>query len=118
VRTDIDVLLGAADVFLFPSLYEGLGVSLLQALGSEVPSITTNRPPMNTIVTAGQTGWLVPAQDAESIAAAVLEVIKHPDRSRVIAMEGRRHVLDLYDSNEVARRIEALYLSIMAALET
>ena len=52
-RSDVPRLLGAADVFVFPSLFEGLGVSLLQAMGRALPVVTTDRRPMSDVVDDG-----------------------------------------------------------------
>ncbi len=81
-RSDVPRLLGAADVFVFPSLFEGLGVSLLQAMGRALPVVTTDRRPMSDVVEDGITGVLVPTENPAAIATAVARLFNDPGGTR------------------------------------
>ena len=71
-RQDVLQLLGASDLFVFPSVYEGLGVSLLEAMAAGLAVITTDRPPMSEVVDHDVNGVLVPAGDPTAIASLIL----------------------------------------------
>ncbi len=72
-REEIPSLYGAADVFVFPSLFEGFGLPLLEALSSGCPVVASNRQPIPEII--GSAGLLVDLSDADSFAAAIHRVI-------------------------------------------
>jgi glycosyltransferase involved in cell wall biosynthesis len=109
-RSDVPRLLGAADVFVFPSLFEGLGVSLLQAMGRALPVVTTNRRPMSDVVDDGTTGVLVPAEDPAAIAEMVTRLFADPAERNRLGAAARQEVAGEYDADEVAARVERFYL--------
>jgi len=115
VRPDIPRLLAAADIFVFPSLYEGLGVSLLQAMGSGLACVTTDRPPMTEVVSHHETGLLVPAQDPTAVANAVLELATDVSLRHRLGNAARDRIIREFSSGDVAHRIEELYRTAILA---
>lgn len=113
VRDDIRSLMPAADVFVFPSLYEGLGVSLLEAMAAGLAVVVTDVPPMNELVEQGKTGMLVPPRDPEAIARAVRTLAMDEDLRRALGNLARAHVIANFDAEDTARRLEALYLDVL-----
>lgn len=71
-RTEVSDLYAAADLFVFPSLSDGFGITQLEAMSHGLPVITTNR--CGEVVTHGEDGALVPAADAEGLAAAIVDI--------------------------------------------
>jgi glycosyltransferase involved in cell wall biosynthesis len=112
-RSDVARLLGAADVFVFPSLFEGLGVSLLQAMGRGLPVVTTDRRPMSDVVDDGVTGLLIPAEDAAAIASAVATLHADPALRARLGAAARKEVATHYDADEIAARVERFYLGAL-----
>lgn len=109
VRQDIPELLIAADVFMFPSLYEGLGVSLLQAMGSGLAPITTNRPPMTEVVSHNVTGLLIEPQDESSLAEAVVTLATDDMLRKRLGKAAREFIIAGFDASTVAERLEGFY---------
>lgn len=73
-RTDVPDLMCAADVLSFPSRWEGLGGTLVEALALRLPLVASNLTPVAEVV--GDVGWpLVPPDDPESLADALLSVL-------------------------------------------
>ncbi len=70
-RSDVPVLLQGLDVFALSSLSEGYSMALLEACAAALPMIATDVGGNREIVRDGQTGLLVPAQDAPALAAAL-----------------------------------------------
>ena len=70
VRTDVADLLSAADVFAFPSLFEGLGGAAVEALGLGLPIVASDIPALRELI-GDDGGWLVPTGDTEALAAAL-----------------------------------------------
>ncbi len=112
-RGDIPELMAAADAFVFPSLFEGLGVALLEAMAGGLPVVTTDVAPMNTIVTHGETGLLVPPRDAAAIAGAVARLVDDIELGARLGAAAREHILANYPSDRAAAAIEHLYLDVL-----
>jgi glycosyltransferase involved in cell wall biosynthesis len=70
-REDASTLIAAWDIFLMPSLWEGFGLVLLEAMSKRVPVIGSNVSAIPEIVQHGQTGLLVPARNPDSLAQAI-----------------------------------------------
>jgi glycosyltransferase involved in cell wall biosynthesis len=90
VRRDVPDLLCAADVFVFPSLYEGLGGAVLEAMALEVPIVATSIPAFREVLAEGSCARLVPMADPAAISDAVLETLAEPmetERRRRAALE-------------------------------
>ena len=112
-RDDVPDLMAAADVFVFPSLFEGLGVSLLEAMAHSLPVVTTNVAPMNGIVTHRRTGILVPPRDAVAVAAAIDELATDGLLARSLGQAAHTHVATDYRLDEAAAAIEHLYADVL-----
>lgn len=113
VREDIPRLLAAGDVFVFPSLYEGLGVSLLQAMAAGLACVTTDRRPMTEVVSHEINGLLVPAQDSAAIAAAVIRLAGDSSLRRRLGEQARADVVARYNADDIAKQVERLYLETL-----
>lgn len=113
IRDDIPRLLAAADVFVFPSLYEGLGVALLEAMASGLPCVTTDQDPMAEVVAHEESGLLVPLGDPAAIAEAVTRLARDPDLCRRLGDRARQSTLERFDLNRTAADIEKLYLDVI-----
>jgi glycosyltransferase involved in cell wall biosynthesis len=70
VRDEMPALYAAHDIFVFPSLIEGMPLSLLEAMAAGMPVVTTNTSGMADLVENGLNGLLVPSADAEALANA------------------------------------------------
>lgn len=112
-RDDVPALMAAADAFVFPSLFEGLGVALLEAMASSLPVVTTDVAPMNTIVTHGETGLLVPPRDAAAVAGAVARLVDDAELGERLGAAAREHVVANYPLDRAAAAIEHLYLEVL-----
>jgi len=108
-RKDISELMAGADIFAFPSLFEGLGVSLLEAMASRLATVVSDIAPMNRIVEDGVTGVLVPAADADSIAEQLIGLAGDPEERRRLGDSAREQVESNYRISAATRAIEDLY---------
>ena len=114
-RTDVAALVKAADVFVFPSLYEGLGVSLLEALALGAAVATSDIEPMNEVVTDGKNGRLFEPMSPSGIATVVTELLADSDQRERLGGAGRVTVSDGYAADAAAQRLEQLYRSVLEA---
>ena len=86
-RDDLPEVLAAADLFVFPSLYEGLPGAVIEAMALGLPVVASDIPPVREVVEPDASALLVPPGDPESLAAAIDAMLT--DRARAAAF-GRR----------------------------
>ncbi|MGH7753554.1 MAG: glycosyltransferase, partial [Gemmatimonadales bacterium] len=75
-RDDVDRVMAALDLFVLPSLWEGFGLVLLEAMRAGRAIVASAVSAIPEIVTDGQTGLLVPPRDPESLAAAIVGLLR------------------------------------------
>ncbi len=108
---DVRPALGAASVYVLPSYREGMPRTVLEAMAMGRPVITTNVPGCRDTVTPGVNGYLVPANDPQAIAAAMLKFIHKPDLAESMGRMSRRFAEERYDVRKInAVMIEAMRL--------
>jgi glycosyltransferase involved in cell wall biosynthesis len=78
-RADIMSLLQAADFFCLPTLHEGLGSSILEAMSAGLPVIATRVGGIPEIIEDGRNGILIPPSDPGALADAMVEMATRPD---------------------------------------
>jgi glycosyltransferase involved in cell wall biosynthesis len=105
-------LYAAHDVFLFPSLMEGLPSVLLEAMATGMPVITTETCGMPDIVENGHNGILIPPANATSIEDAVLRLAKSRELRQQLG-EAARETMKRYTWERAAQQLETLYLHII-----
>jgi glycosyltransferase involved in cell wall biosynthesis len=108
-RRDISDLLAASDLFVLPSLWEGLPMALLEAMASGLPVVATEVSGSREVVTDGETGWVVPPADAERLAEAIVTLLEHPAEAMRRAQAGRFHVERHYSARTQAARHAELF---------
>lgn len=114
-RTDVARLLAAADVFCLPSHFEGLPMSVIEAMLTGLPVIATDiRGPREQVV-EGRTGLLVPPATVAPLAAALTRLADDPALRAAMGAAGRARALDLFDEAKVLARTVALLEGAPAA---
>ena len=101
VREQLDT----ADIFVLPSLAEGIPVVLMEAMSCGVPSVTTPVNGIPELVVDGQTGLLATPGDVDSLADRLQSLIESPERRRDIALRAHDRVREGFD---LARNVAAL----------
>lgn len=113
-REDIAQILRSFDVFVLPSLAEGISNTILEAMASGLPVIATDVGGNAELIEASRTGELVPAGDDEALARALLAYASNPERARSAGVAGRARVERLYGLDTMVARYAALYERLMA----
>jgi glycosyltransferase involved in cell wall biosynthesis len=90
VRADARAIVGAADVLVLPSRWEGLPLVVLEALAAGTPVVATAVRGVRELLTDGVNALLVPPEDPPALAAAVERVLAEPALAASLAAEGRR----------------------------
>ena len=105
-------LMPAFDVFCLPSLYEGMPVSLLEAMAQGIPIVATSVGGVPEVATNERDGLLVPAADAEALAAALLRLLTDAPLSSALGRAARTTAQG-FDIRTMVLRTEALYAQVM-----
>ena len=110
-------LLRAFDVLAMPSLYEGMPVSLLEAMAVGVPVVATRVGGVPELVTSGHDGVLVAPGDPSALAAALEDLLRDPSR-RAALTAAASSTVTRFSLAESARRTRAVYDEAIAARRT
>ena len=114
-REDVAELLASCDLFVLPSLYEGLPVSVLEAMAAGKPVVASDTGGTDEAVVNEVTGLLVPPGDPRGLAQAVRRVLSDPALSRSLAAAGRERVVREFSAAGMVQRVTALYEELLAA---
>jgi glycosyltransferase involved in cell wall biosynthesis len=112
-REDVPELLAAADLFVLPSLYEGLPLSVLEAMAAGTPVIATAIGGTDEAVIDGSTGLLVPPRDARALAGAIQRLLGDPPLARRLAEAGLARVYREFAGDKMASRVSRVYDSVL-----
>ena len=114
-RTDVPLLLNCSDVFVLPSLYEGLPRCVSEAMAAGLPVIATNVSGTPELVEDNVTGKLVEAGNSCQLGKAMAELRKDPDLAKRLGMSGFKKAQKLFDVNVVVKKNEDLYANLVRA---
>ena len=112
-REDTDELMQALDIFVLPSLSEGIPMALLEAMAASRPVVASRVGGVPEIITDGIDGCLVRAMDAEDLAACCQRLIDSPDLARSMGDEARRRVERDFSAAGMADQVVALYRGLI-----
>lgn len=93
LHSEVPQLLQTADVFVFPSLGEGLSLSVLEAAAIGLPLIISENSGVTDIIRNNKEGIIIPIQSTETIVDAVTWFIEHPERIQDMGMAARKKAL-------------------------
>ncbi len=88
-RDDVEQIMPLFDIFVLPSLNEGMGRVLVEAMAAEKPVIASNVGGIPDLVKHGRNGLLVPPGDSEVLADSILQLIRNPDEAKKMGRSGK-----------------------------
>ena len=97
------------DIFVMPSLYEGFGLTAAEAMAASIPVVGTKIEGLSEVVEDGVTGILVAADDINSLSAALLNLLQHPQKAKAIGEKGRSRVELMFSLGPFSRNMLSLY---------
>lgn len=111
-QEDVRPCYAAADVFILPSESEGLSISLIEAMSSGLPSITTASGGPVELIAHGSEGWLV--NSFEELTAAIRYAVTHAEERRQMGLRARQKALRHFSIESCTKKITELLLSAAA----
>ncbi len=113
IRPDVADILSILDIFVLPSIFEGFGIVLLEAMAIGKPVVASRVGGIPEIVDHGLTGILIEPANPSAIAGSVVKLLKNPVEAKRIANAGRAEVGRRFTADAMARKIEGVYDEIL-----
>ena len=104
----------AMDIYCLPSLRQGLGTIMLEAMALGRPVIATGVGGVYSAIRDGETGLVVPPSDSAQLAQRILELLQDPIRSRALAEAGRRAVSEEFSTEQMVSRTAQVYREVLS----
>jgi glycosyltransferase involved in cell wall biosynthesis len=114
-RTDVPELMAACDCFVFPSLFEGLGVSLVEACYAGCACVATNTGPIPEIITNEVSGLLVPPADSRAIERSLLRLAADVALRHRLGSAARETALQRFMLADKVRALEECYVRVLTS---
>jgi len=114
-RTDIPDILAAADIFTLPSHFEGLPMSIIEAMLTALPVVATNIRGPRELVLPNKTGLLILPGNPHQLATALTHLVQSPELRTTMAAAARHRATTLYaEAKTLARTIELITLPTLS----
>jgi len=113
MRQDIPEILSILDIFVLPSLNEGLPMALLEAQAARVPVIATRVGDVPKVINNGKTGILVPPMNPESLSDAIIQILFNKKLASEIAQKGFERVRDHFSSKRMGEKYLSIYKELI-----
>lgn len=113
-RSDVADVMRAADIIVLPSLSEGLPLVILEAMACAKPVVATPVGGIPEALIDEETGLLVPPNESEALAKAVLRVLNNRHLARRMAINGRRRAEAYFSVGRMVNDVQTLYTDLLA----
>ena len=108
-RTDIYKILSQMNLFVLPSLREGLSIAVIEAMACSLPVVATNVGGLPELVKDGYTGYLVPPKDSWALGDAIGQLLGNPKQMIKMGQMGRLRFEEIFSSSKMIKNFENLY---------
>jgi glycosyltransferase involved in cell wall biosynthesis len=108
-REDIPAMYAGHDIFVFPSLVEGMPLTLLEAMATGMPVVTTNTCGMADVVENDVNGLLVPAADAQRLSEGIERLCQSTDLRKRLGLAGQE-TMRRYTWEQVTEKLEQVFM--------
>lgn len=111
-RKDIDELMPVFDLLVLPSLNEGMGRVLVEAMAAGKPVVASNVGGIPDLVLHGKTGYLVPPADEKALAEAIKKLLDDPGKAWEMGQNGKQHCQQ-FSLEAMIVKLDALYAGLI-----
>lgn len=115
---EVQVLLSSADIFVLPSLWEGMPGSVMEAMAAGLPVVGTNVAGIQELVVDGSTGYLVPVKDPPILAQQLRQLIENPIQRMQMGNRGRQRIQEKFSLAAMIRQHQDAYIHLLRARTT
>lgn len=114
LRDDVPDLLAAVDLFVLPSLWEGLSIALLEAMAAGKPVVATAVSGTTQVMIPEKTGLIVPPGESQALADAVVWLLSNPAQALRMGEAAKQHIVTNFSAQKQADEHVALYRRLLA----
>lgn len=114
-RNDVPRILAASDIFVLPSRWEGLPLTIIEAMLAELPVVATRVGGVAELVEDAITGLLVPPNDPQALKRALAQLLEEAEVRKRMGEEGRRRALERFTIEHMISQTGQLYGQLLAA---
>jgi len=114
---DTKEILCAIDIFVLPSLKEGLGLALMEAMSMGLAVVGSDVGGIKTLIKDGDNGFLVNPGDSDGIAQAIINLISDPSRAFGLGVKARKYISEGFSQEKMVLETEKTYLECLRRKE-
>jgi len=112
-QSNMPAVYAAMDIFVLPSLNEGLPMTVLEAMAASKPVIATKVGAIGSVIKDGENGLLVNAKDSEGLRNAIASLLSDPERRRRLGDQAHAWVSQNYTSEAMALKYREMYEEVL-----
>jgi glycosyltransferase involved in cell wall biosynthesis len=110
---EVEDVMRDIDLLVLPSLWEGFGIVLIEAMAAAKPCITTRISSMPEIVVDRETGYVVAVQDSAALGQAMMSLLQHRDLAEKMGLAGRERVQNHFTIDRMIDELELLFTKVI-----
>ena len=111
---DTRIPLSTMDCFVVPSLEEGFGLALVEAMAVGAPVVATNSGGPSEIIEDGKSGFLIPPGNPQALANSILALLRNSDQRRRFAQGAQERARTEFSMERVVKEVEAVYTHVLS----
>src|SRR5882757_1594451 len=116
-REDMPSIYASLDVIVSSSRQEGLPMAILEGMASGLPLVATAVGEVPTVVTDGRTGVLVPSEDADSLAAKIVDLLQDSEKRLRLGAAAKQLMKEEYSAERMTADYLCVYLAAIGAVK-
>jgi glycosyltransferase involved in cell wall biosynthesis len=113
LKYDVENILPIAELFILPSLWEGMPNAVLEAMATGKPVVATEVGGIPELVIHGETGLLVPPKDSDALASAIIDLLQDKLKAKKMGEVGRIRVEEHFNISKTVEKTESLYQELL-----
>ncbi|MDP2939241.1 MAG: glycosyltransferase family 4 protein [Candidatus Omnitrophota bacterium] len=112
-QLDTSLVLSLMDVFVMPSIQEGLGLAIMEAMAVGLPIVATDVGGIKNLIKDNESGILVSACDSRALAEAIILLLKDKNMAKALALKAHDFIQREFPLEKMLNKTEALYNSLL-----
>lgn len=111
--TNLHEHLSAANIFVLPSRSEGFSNAIVEAMAASLPVVATNVGGNAEAVQDGVSGFIVPSEDPQALAAAIMQLLSDPAKAQAMGIAGKQRVVEKFTIEAMMKQTTATYTRLL-----
>ena len=112
-RRNVADWLSAADIFAFPTKYEGLGIALAEAMAAGVACVASDVGPLPELISPERTGILYPLDDINALTQSLTRLLTDHELRKNLGENGQKSILEKFDPENKSQEMDDLYVTVI-----